>query len=152
MRVRSFIFIFLAAVLCVAITSLGADTKKKPPVFEVQLLWGTDLAKSPNAEHKPVDPDVEKRIQSLPLKFKHYFLVNRNKVVVALGTEQKVDVSEKCSVLVKNLDNMKFQVTFIGKTKQQTQRTQEFPLQEMLVHGGNAPGSNAWLVVVKRIE
>jgi len=151
MKVRSFIVVLLGALLCAAIVSHGADARKKPPFFEVQLLWGTDLPKSPNPDHKPLDPDVEKTIQSLPLKFKHYFLVNKNRVVVALGTEQKVDVSEKCAVMVKNLDNMKFQVTFIGKNKQQT-RTQDFPLHEMLVHGGNAPGSNAWLVVVKRIE
>jgi hypothetical protein len=152
MRVRSFVVIFLGALLCAGVVSHGADAKKKPAGFEVQLLWGTDMAKSPNPDHKPLDPDVEKTIKSLPLKFKHYFLVNRNRVIVPPSTEQSVNVSEKCAVMIKNLDNMKFQVTFIGKSKQQTQRTQEFPLHEMLVHGGNAPGSNAWLVVVKRIE
>jgi hypothetical protein len=152
MRLRTFVIALLGALFCGALVSPGADAKKKPAGFEVQLLWGTDLTNSPNPEHKPVDPDVGKRIQSLPLKFKHYFLVNRNKVEIPLGITKKVDVSEKCAVELKNLDNMKFQVTFIGKNKQQTQRTQDFPLQEMLVHGGNAPGSNAWLVVVKRID
>lgn len=152
MRARSFILVLLGALLVIVMVTHGADAKKKPAVFEVQLLWGTDLPKSPNPDHKPVEPDVDKRIKAFPLKFKNYFLVNKNKVVVPLGIEQKVDVSEKCAVMIKNLDNMKFQVTFIGKSKQQTQRTQDFPLHEMLVHGGNAPGSNAWLVVVKRIE
>lgn len=143
--------ILTAALVCAVITTAGADAKKAA-VLEVQLLWGTDMEKSPNKDHKPVDPDVEKRIHSFPLKFKHYFLVNRNKVTLTQGGEQKVDVSEKCAVVIKNLDNMKFQVTFIGKNKQQTQRTQDLPLHEMLVHGGNAPGSNAWLVVVKRVN
>src|SRR6478752_6647185 len=147
MRARCLLLIVLGALLCAVIISSAADPKKKPPVFEVQLLWGTDMTTSPNPAHKPVDADVGKRIQGLPLKFSHYFLVNRNKVTVPLGAEQKVDVSEKCAVKIKNLDQTKFEVTFIGKTKQQTQRTQEFPLHEMLVHGGNAPGSNAWLVV-----
>src|SRR5256885_1632023 len=129
MRLRSLIIIVLGALLCVAIAGSGADGKNKAAGFEVQLLWGTDLAKSPNPEHKPLDPDVGKRVQSLPLKFKHYFLVNRNKVELPLGITKKVDVSEKCAVELKNLDNMKFQVTFIGKNKQQAQRTQDFPLQ-----------------------
>jgi hypothetical protein len=151
MRLRSFIFVLLGVLCCAAMSSPGAEAKKVAG-FEIQLLWGTDMTKSPNPDHKPLDPDVDKTIKSLPLKFKHYFLVNKNRVAVPLATEQKVDVSEKCAVMVKNLDNMKFQVTFIGKSKQQTQRTQDFPLHEMLVHGGNAPGSNAWLVVVKRVE
>src|SRR5690348_10454621 len=101
MRLRSFIFVLLAVLFGAATTSHGADTKKKPAGFEVQLLWGTDMTNSPNPLHKPVDPDVGKTIKSLPLKFKHYFLVNKNRVVVPLGTEQKVNVSEKCSVQIK---------------------------------------------------
>ena len=130
----------------------AADSKKRPAKFEVQLLWGTDATNSPNPNHKPVERDVQARLNSLPLKFKHYFLVNKNVVELPIGITKKVDVSEKCAVELKNLDNLKFQVTFFGKGKQTAQRTQEFPLDEMLLHGGNAPCSNAWLVVVKRIH
>jgi hypothetical protein len=152
MRFRLFAAILLGGLLFGFISTHGADKKKKAAKIEIQLLWGSDLEKSPEKSHKPVEPDVAKVLHSLPLKFKHYFLVNRNLVELGIGETKKVQISEKCEVELKNLDNLKFQSTFFGKGKQTAQRTQELPLYEMLIHGGNAPGSNAWLVVLKRIQ
>src|SRR5256885_7131204 len=152
MRFRIVPAIFLGLIVCAFVTIHAADAAKKTARIEVQLLWGTDLDKSPNPKHKPLDSDVAHRIKALPLKFKNYFLVSKNIVEIPIGVAKKVDVSEKCQIELKNLDNLKFQATFFGKGKQVAQRTQELPLGDILVHGGNAPGSNAWLVVLKRIH
>jgi len=151
MRPKLLAAVVLTTLLCAVLPALAANAKKEAR-FEIQLLWGTDLAKSPDTKHKPVEPDVERKLKSLPLKFKNYFLVSKNVVVVTIGQTQKVQVSEKCEVELKNVDNLKFELAFFGKGKQTAKRSQDFPLGEMLIHGGNAPGSNAWLVVVKRIE
>jgi hypothetical protein len=45
-----------------------------------------------------------------------------------------------------------FEVSLIGKGEPVLKRTQSLPAADMLVLGGNAPDSNGWLVVLKRIE
>ena len=151
MRLKLIAAIILTTALCGLLTSRGAE-KKEVAKFEVQLLWGTDAEKSPNPKHKPVDPDVAKKLKSLPLKFKNYFLVNRKRVEAALGETRNEPISEKCAVEIKNLGHSTFEISLFGKGEQLVKRTQKFPAGEILLLGGNAPNSTAWLVVLKRLE
>ena len=150
MRLRIFATGLLATLLSLlSFSILAAD---KTARFEIQLLWGTDAEKSPNANHKPVEADVEKKLKSLPLKFKNYFLVNKKHVDAAQGETRKEPISEKCAVEIKNLGDSKFEISLFGKGEQIVKRSQKFPKGEILVLGGNAPNSTAWLVVLKRQE
>ena len=153
MRLRFFAAIFLATILC-GFLLLASDTKKGVAKFEIQLLWGTDLATSPDEKHKPVDPDVDKFLKSLPLKFENYFLVNRKTVEVAVEGTKKEQISEKCAVEIKNRGDSKFELSLFGKSRDQVEkRPVRIPKGQIVAPwGGNAPGSNAWLVVLKRIE
>jgi len=53
---------------------------------------------------------------------------------------------------VSNINGTEVEVSLIGKGKEVVKRKQSLPKGEMLVLGGNAPNSTAWLVVLKRIE
>jgi hypothetical protein len=140
------------AVLLGSWIAAGGEAGKPPAKFEVQLLWGTDLSQSPDPSHKAVDADVGHKLNSLPLRFKNYFLVKKESLALTTGDTKKVQMSAKCEVELHDVDHQKFCATFFGKGKQTSKRTQAFPKGEMLVHGGNAPGSNAWLIVVKRVN
>lgn len=133
--------------LLVAATALAGDAK-----FEAQLIWGTNDAKSPDPKHKPVEADVQKKLADLPLKWKHYFEVNRKTLEVSRGESAKVVLSEKCTLEVKELGNKKVEVSLVGKGEPVLKRTQPLPKDEILVLGGNAPNSTAWLVTLKRVE
>ena len=153
MRNRFFAAIFLASLLCGLVSASAADNRKqKAAKFEIQLLWGTDADKSPNEAHKPVDPDVGKKLKSLPLKFKNYFLVNKRVVEADVNKTVKEKISEKCAVEITNMSGSKFDFALYSKGKQLYERSQRFPVGEILALGGNAPDSTAWLVVLKRIE
>src|SRR3954468_1925758 len=119
---------------------------------EVQLVWGTDQEQSPDANHKPVEPDVRKKLKELPLKWSNYFMVNKKKLTVPPGDAKKENLSEKCAIEVKDLGNSMVEISFFGKGKKVEKRTLAFPKGEMLLYGGNAPNETAWLVVVKRVE
>ncbi|HVU99765.1 MAG TPA: hypothetical protein VHH88_00285, partial [Verrucomicrobiae bacterium] len=69
MRLKIYLGVLLAAFACLSLSA--ADAKKAPAKFEVQLLWGTDLPKSPDPTHKPVDAEVGRKLGSLPLRFKN---------------------------------------------------------------------------------
>jgi hypothetical protein len=146
--VRSFrpAAVLLLFALLVSVAT-AADLK-----LEAQLVWATNEPKSPNPKHKPVEADVRKKLDSLPLKWSHYFEVNRKQFAVAPDRSQWVDLSDKCAVEVKNLNRNKVEVSLFGNGKAVWRGIQSLPRNEILVLGGNAPDDSAWLVTVKRLE
>jgi hypothetical protein len=120
--------------------------------LQVQLLWGTNDDRSPDPKHKPVEPDVREKLKELPLKWSHYFEVNRNDFELPPSAAIRVPLSEKCEVEVRSMGGSKVEVVLYGKGKETLRRTQALPKGEMLLLGGNAPNATAWLVVLKRIE
>jgi len=121
--------------------------------FEAQLIWGTNDKKSPNPKHKPVQPEIRKKMEELPLKWSNYFEVNRKKFSVPETGSTKVVMSEKCSIEVKDVEGKKVEVSLYDKSGELIlKRTQPLPKDEILVLGGNAPDKTAWLVTLKRME
>jgi hypothetical protein len=126
----------------------GAESK-----LQTQLVWGTDDAKAPEGkDYKPVEPAIGKKLKELPLKWKNYFEVKRIDFSVAPAVLKKVPLSEKCGINVLSQGNESFEFSLIGKGKEVVKRTQALGKGEVLVLGGNAPNSTAWLVIVKRVE
>ena len=126
----------------------AADSK-----LQVFLLWGTDDSKPPEGKHyKAVEEDVLQKLKDLPLKWTHWFEVNQVGFTVLQGATKEVPISEKCRIRVKRLGHSEMELTLIGKGKEVVKRRQALPRGEMLVLGGNAPNSTAWLVVLKRLE
>ena len=138
---------FLSAWLVPAQPALAGDVK-----LEVYLIWGTDDAKSPNPKHKPVDADLLTELKKLPLKWKHYFEVNRKSVKLAESDSNRITLSAKCDVEIKNAGKSTVEVSLFGKGEPVVKRTQALPKGETLFLGGNAPNSTSWFVVITRVE
>ena len=121
--------------------------------FQAFLLWGTDDSKLPEGKpYKPIEPDISQKLKTLPLKWTNWFEVNRVAFAVPQGATKEVPMSEKCQVKVKQVSGSEVEVSLIGKGKEVVKRKQSLPKGEMLVLGGNAPNSTAWLVLLKRVE
>jgi hypothetical protein len=127
----------------------AADSNVK---FEALLIWGTNDTKSPNKKHKPVEPDILKKLKELPLKYTNYFEVNRKTAEVDPGASTNVALSKDCEIQVRLLPRSTVEVLLVGKGNQVLKRTQVLPKGETLVLGGDAPNSTAWLVVIRRTE
>jgi hypothetical protein len=119
---------------CAELRAQAADMK-----LQAFLVWGTDDTKPPEGK-------------DLPLKWTNWFEVNRKDFAVPQGAIKEVPISEKCQVNVTKISSTEVEVSLIGKGKEVMKRKQSLPKGEMLVLGGNAPNSTAWLVVLKRIE
>ncbi len=116
------------------------------------LLWGTDDTKPPEGKaYQPVQLDVQQKLKDLPLKWTNWFEVNRKDCTLAQGETKEVPISEKCKLILARVVGHELEVTLIGKGKEVVKRKQSLPRGEMLVLGGNAPNSTAWLVVLKRL-
>jgi len=117
------------------------------------LLWGTDDSKPPQGkDYRPAELEIQKKLRELPLKWTNWFEVNRKDFVVPQAIAKEVPMSAKCQLNVKGFGGSELEVTLIGKGKEVVKRRQALPKGELLVLGGNAPNSTAWLVVLKRIE
>ena len=132
----------------------GEGKGKAEGKFEAQLIWVTnDKTNSVDPKLKPVDPEVQKKLDELPLKWKSYYMVKRASFSVAKGGTNSVVMSDKCTVELKRLDDPKVEVTLHGKDGNVcSKRTQPFPKGEILIFSGKSPGDTAWLVTLKHIE
>ena len=121
--------------------------------FEAQLIWGTNEKESPDPKHKPIAPDIKKKLEGLPLKWANWFVVNKQTFSIPAGGTKRIALSEKCEIEVKDLGHSKIEVTHYGKGKEVWKGAQELPKGEIFpVLGGNAPNATAWLMVLKRLE
>jgi hypothetical protein len=142
------ISIALLMLACAEMHAQAAEIK-----LQAFLLWGTDESKPPEGKaYNPVDPEIRNKLKELPLKWTNWFEVNRKVFTVPMGAGQEVPLSGKCQINVKRVSGAEVEVVLIGKGKEVVKRKQSLPKGEMLVLGGNAPNSTAWLVVLKRIE
>ena|ERR1041385_4160370 len=145
-----------AAALVAAFATFGQTNGQSPAKpdkkIEIQLLWGTDAAKSPNPAHKPVEADIQRRLRSSPLKWTNYFLVKKMTVSVPRRQATRQPISDKCAIEIQDLGNTMLELSFYGKDKKVEKRKQALPRGDVFVYSGNAPGTNAWLLVLKRLD
>ena len=146
------IFIWFCSALFL-LTSLSIRAQSTEMKLRAYLVWGTDDTKPPEGKnYKPVEADIDRKLKSLPLKYKHYYEVNRTNFNLAPAGIRKVPVSERCELEVKSIGNSNVEVALFGKGKEAARQKQPLPKDETLVVSGNAPNATAWLVVLKRIE
>jgi len=144
-NVRVWIFAVLFLFAGLAARANPGDMK-----LEAQLIWATNDKEDPNPKHKPVAPEIREKLGQLPLKWANYFEVNKLAIEIPQGQSRRVKLSEKCELEVKNIDGTQVEVALIGKSDPIWRRIQSLPRGEILVLGGNAPNSTAWLVALKR--
>jgi hypothetical protein len=145
-RALGWIWAPLVLFICTGFEARAGELK-----MQTQLVWGTDDSKPPEGKnYKPVEPDIQKKLKELPLKWKNYFEVRRMDFAVVPTVVKKVPLSEKCELSVLSQSNSTVEVSLIGKGKEVVKRTQSLPQGSILVLGGNAPNATAWLVILKR--
>ena len=122
--------------------------------FEAQLIWATNDEKPPSDDYKPVNEETRKKLESLGLKWKNYYIVSRKDFKTKNGESGKVQMSETSAITVKLLEDMKVEVVLYGKKdKECSRRSQPLKTDEMLCFGGNVPEKEtAWLVTLKRLK
>src|SRR5437879_5436746 len=128
---NKFTRLVVTAALMAAFVALGQSAAKPDKKIEVQLLWGTDAAKSPNPAHKPVEAEIKKKLKDLPLKWTNYFMVKKMVMLVPRGSITKQPISEKCAIEVKDLGKTMLEISYFGKDKKVEKRTQSLPRGEV---------------------
>lgn len=144
---------FWALLLGLFIGNVGAAPAGEAK-FEAQLVWATNDEKPPSDDYKPVNEETRKKLESLGLKWKNYFIVKRKDFETKSGESGNVQMSETSTITVKLLEDKKVEVVLYGKKgKECSRRSQPLKVGEMLCFGGNVPEKDtAWLVTLKRLK
>ena len=141
--------------------ALSGDTAPAPVVaspgskmkLSAQLIWGTD-EESKDPKLKPIDPKVAKKLESLKLKWKHFYLVNVKEFSVAEGATETIEMSNECDLVIKNVDGTNVEIQLVGKKRGSAGKvtTKALGKGKCLVTGGDASNSTAWYVFMRQVE
>ena len=127
----------------------AAETFAANLKLEAKLIWGTNDDKSPNPEHKELDPATQEKLRKV-FKWKNYFEVKRQSFVVTAGSPKKVKMSDSCDIEVQNLGGSSIEVKLYGKGKLAVRKTQKINPSELLVLAGDDKDDTAWFVVLSQ--
>jgi hypothetical protein len=137
----------LAAVVFSAEVAWAAD----PLRIETALVWGTNDTESPNPKHKAIDADLAKKLSKSPYRWKHYFLVNHETVVIPEGQVKKnIKMSDHCVIDIKNLGEGRIEVMLHGDGRAISKNAEQLKDNWPLILAGNAKDDTAWMVVIKK--
>ena len=134
--------LFLA---CFYANSAGAEEIK----LEIQLVWGTNDEKSSSPDHKALDPAIAKKLKMF--KWKNYFVVSRQEVVVPNRASKKIKLSSKCYIEVKELEGPRIEVNVYGEDRHVKKITEGLAKQGMLTIAGDDKNDCAWFIIIRQL-
>ena len=139
---------FLALLLLAGTTveTLAANLK-----LEAKLIWGTDDEKSPNPDHKEVDPATREKLRKV-FKWKNYFVVNRVVKEVPSRSSNQFKLSPDCTIEIKELEGPKVEVKLIGKGKEVHKTTLTISKGQSVVYSGDDKNQSAWFVIITELD
>lgn len=144
---RRFALLFALSIICLALARPGevqADDLK----LEARLIWGTNDKASPDPKHKSIDTPLTRELAA-KFAWKHYFEVNRKDVALPPGAVKKVELSEKCSLEMKNLGDNRLEVKLFGSGKFVSKTVESIPKGKWLALAGDSENKTAWFAVLK---
>lgn len=132
----------LLAWLLAAVPLLAADLK-----LQAQLIWGTNEEKPADKGLKEIDPALHKKLRSI-FKWKNYFEVNRQFIVVEDRGTGKARLSDKCVIEVEHFGNQEVEVKLFGRGKLVGRLRETLSRTKSMVLAGDDKRDTAWFVVV----
>ncbi len=97
----------LVAWLALPLSASATDLK-----IQAQLAWGTDDSKPPGKELKELDPKLREKFRHL--RWKNYFVVEAKTTSVAGKSPQRLKLSEKCSVEIREVADANLEIRILG--------------------------------------
>jgi len=144
---RVFSSLMLGSWLCLAISSSLSSANAGQMTFQVQLIWGTNGDKPNDPKLLEVDPKLRAKLMDV-LQWKNYYEVASKPLAVADSSSNKLRLSDKCEIEVKNLGAAKVEIQLIGEGNPYAKVTQKAVPGEPIVIGSHDKNRTAWLAVV----
>ena len=140
--------LFLVSLL---LAGSAAETFAANLKLEAKLIWGTNDDKSPNPDHKELDPATQEKLRKV-FKWKNYFAVNRVVKPVPSRASNRFELSKDCIIEIKELEGPKVEVKLIGKGKEVHKTTLTITKGQSVVYSGDDKNESAWFVIITELD
>ena len=133
-----------------SIEAAESDSEKR---FLSQLVWCTDKDKPADKELGDLDAKLGKKIRKI-FKWKNYFEISSNVLSLPSDDGKRLKISDRCEVVVRELDGSQIEVVLFGDKKLAGKALQNYtPILtkgEHLVIGGDDKDNygDAWLLII----
>jgi hypothetical protein len=146
-------FIVAIALLAFAGLAYGSTAPATPQIkVTAQLVWGTNDETSPDAKHKPVDPELAKKLSSI-FKWKNYFRVSRKTETIPLRGMRKMEMSNKFYIEVTDIEKSRVEVKVYGDNKLLNKTVSPLVVDgDALIIAGDDKNAAAWFVVLQAVK
>ncbi len=115
--------------------------------YQARLIWGTDEMKPEKPNLKELDAKTKDKLKAI-FKWKNYFEVDSQVVMVGANELKKVKMSTKCEIEIQDLGKNGVEVKLFGEGKLNKKVKQVLPAGECLVMAGDDSNANAWFVML----
>ena len=109
------------------------------------LIWGTNDPKPENSKLKDLDPKTGRKLRAV-FKWKDYYEVNRKEFAATKTGNEKVRLSEKCEIAVRDFGKSTVEVKLYGEGQLVVTKRQIMKPGELLVLAGEDKNDTAWFV------
>jgi hypothetical protein len=122
--------------------------------LELRLIWCTDDPKYSDPKHKKVDEATVAKFRKVPFGWKNYYEVNKVTGMVLSRSTNSFKMSDKCTIVIKELEGPKVEVTLIGEGKEVVKATKQLMKGELTTIGGEDKTKTgcAWFVVISQVD
>ena len=139
--------LLLVMLACVGVTPTpGAQEAKL--TYYVQLVRGTDNAKPPTPESKPIGSRLSSRLRPV-FRWEYYWEISRHEVRLTPGQTVRLDLNKERAVEVFLSPEGTRRVTAFYRGKAVTSLSRPAGA-EMTILGGDREGRTGWFMVIRR--
>ena len=133
-------------------STLRAAESAGSPEIEAILVWATNTEVKPESDS---DEKLEKLDEKLAknlsmLKWKNYYVINREHAKVASDKSVRLKMSKKCEVTLRHVDEDRFAVALHGEGVEVGSGKTNLKKGEVTALGGDSENDSAWMVVLVR--
>ena len=135
-------------VIFALISHVASGAPEEKITCYVQLIRGNDEAQPPVSGAKAIGPKLSKSLRSV-FRWKSYWEINRQEVVLAAGAKTKVVLSKDRAVEIDLSKPTKRTVTAFSNDKPVCTTTQPAG-KSMTIMGADRGSKSSWFIVVRR--
>ncbi len=142
--------ILRVAIVCIAFLFLAIPAKAANLKLEIYLVWGANDEKI-SEKYKKLDKEMADKLHKI-FKWKHYFLISKQKADVPSRSTRRIKVSDKCEIEITELEGPRVEVKLYGEGKLINRTTKSLTKDELFTLAGDDKNETAWFVIIKLLD
>jgi hypothetical protein len=134
--------------LLAALTGMCRSASPTSAHYYVQLIWGTNLQKPPQADFRPVGPKLRAELSRV-FQWHQYWETTYKEVDVQQGKPARIRLSPECEVEIEFISSESRETRIFGKGVLVNRAKRKIHSPNMAIHGGTTDTGGCWFVVVR---